>query len=86
MTAPAPAASRATANSSVRNPDSQGPQPSSVTGVTGRPRPFGEPTPPDHRTTALQSAVAVLRGKPQVKTKDVLEMAEAFHEFLKRGK
>ena len=81
MTAPAPAAGNALG---PRSPNTA-PQPSSVTGVTGRPRPFGEPT-PDHRTTALQSAVAVLRGKPQVKTKDVLDMAEAFHEFLKKGK
>lgn len=83
MTAPAPAAAKGV---SALQSKTVPPQPSSVTGVTGRPRPFGEPTPPDHRTTALQSAVAVLRGKPQVKTKDVLDMAEAFHEFLKRGK
>jgi hypothetical protein len=47
--------------------------------------PFGAPTPPDHRTTALQSAVAVLRGnKPVAKTEDVLSMAEAFYQFLKK--
>lgn len=47
---------------------------------------FGAPTPPDHRTTALQSAVAVLRGKaPAAKAAEVLEMAEAFYQFLKKG-
>lgn len=45
---------------------------------------WGGSTPPDHRTTALQSAVAVLRGRPLTKTKDVLDMAEAFHQFLTR--
>ena len=45
---------------------------------------FGAPKPPDHRTTALQSAVAVLRGRSIVKTEDVLDMAEAFYQFLKK--
>lgn len=40
-------------------------------------------TPPDHRTTALQSAVAMLRGRNLAKTEDVLSMAEAFLSFLK---
>ena len=47
---------------------------------------FGAPTPPDHRTTALQSAVAIMRGnKPIPETTDVLNMAEAFYQFLKAG-
>jgi hypothetical protein len=32
----------------------------------------------------LQSAVAVLRGRTIVKTEDVLDMAEAFYQFLKQ--
>jgi hypothetical protein len=55
-----------------------------VTNTSNGNKPFGAPTPPDHRTTALQSAVAVLRGKAVVKTEDVLDMAEAFHQFLKK--
>lgn len=53
-------------------------------GSGGKSSPFGAPTPPDHRTTALQSAVAVLRGRTIVKTEDVLDMAEAFYQFLKQ--
>jgi len=54
---------------------------SAASGVSA---PFGGSTPPDHRTTALQSAVAVLRGgKPAPATEDVLNMAEAFYQFLK---
>lgn len=46
---------------------------------------FGAPKPVDHRTTALQSAVAVLRGKqPVAKAEDVLDMAEAFYQFLNK--
>ena len=41
------------------------------------------PKAPDHRTTALQSAVSVLRGRsPAAKTEEVLDMAEAFYRFL----
>lgn len=44
------------------------------------------PTPPDHRTTALESAVSVLRGgKPAASTQDVLAMAEEFYQFLRKG-
>lgn len=71
---------------------------SPTNGIQSRPRPataapatsssssgFGAAaTPPDHATTALQSAVAVLRGQsPKPKTEDVLEMANAFLTFLK---
>lgn len=53
--------------------------------IQGGAKPFGASTPPDHRTTALQSAVAVLRGgKPAPKTGDVLDMAEEFYQFLKK--
>lgn len=44
------------------------------------------PAPPDHRTTALESAVSVLRGgKPAASTQDVLAMAEEFYQFLRKG-
>lgn len=40
----------------------------------------------DKRTTALQSAVAILRGRsPAPSAADVLAMAEAFHSFLNRS-
>lgn len=43
-------------------------------------------TPPDHRTTALDAAVSILRGgKPTASSKAVLEMAEEFYQFLKKG-
>ena len=74
MTAPARTPAPAKTTVSVSRPES-----SSSGG-------FGTPTPPDHRTTALQSAVAVLRGnQPVAKTEDVLAMAEAFFQFLKKG-
>ncbi|AYQ98886.1 hypothetical protein SEA_NIEBRUSAYLOR_49 [Mycobacterium phage NiebruSaylor] len=38
----------------------------------------------DKRTTALQSAITVLRNRPQVKADEIVSMAETFHEFLKR--
>ncbi|WUT94697.1 hypothetical protein SUAREZ_49 [Mycobacterium phage Suarez] len=38
----------------------------------------------DKRTTALQSAITVLRNRPQVKADEIISMAETFHEFLKR--
>lgn len=42
--------------------------------------------PPDHRTTALDAAVSILRGgKPTADSKAVLEMAEEFYQFLKKG-
>jgi hypothetical protein len=71
MTAPAPAKPPLVVGNRTEPPKSNG---------------FGAPTPPDHRTTALQSAVAVLRGgKPAPQTNDVLDMAEAFYQFLKKG-
>lgn len=40
----------------------------------------------DKRTTALQSAVAILRGRsPAPSAAEVLTMAEAFHSFLTRS-
>lgn len=40
----------------------------------------------DKRTTALQSAVAILRGRsPAPSAAEVLAMAEAFHSFLNRS-
>lgn len=44
------------------------------------------PTPPDHRTTALQAAVALHRGRAITKTDDVLTMSQAFLDFLEGGK
>lgn len=43
-------------------------------------------TPPDHRTTALQAAVALHRGRAITKTDDVLTMSQAFLDFLEGGK
>lgn len=65
-------------------------KPPTVTGQAAKPTSgwgaAAAATPPDHRTTALESAVSVLRGgKPAASTKDVLAMAEEFYQFLKKG-
>lgn len=70
------------------------PKSPTVTGRAANPAPgsaFGQgaaaaPAPPEHRTTALESAVSVLRGgKPAASTQEVLAMAEEFYQFLRKG-
>lgn len=81
MTAPAP-----TRIESTRTPRSGGGATSTAQPAVSRPSPFGQSTPPDHRTTALKSAVDILRGtKPPAAAQDVLDMAELFYQFLKKG-
>ena len=50
------------------------------------PRPFGAPAPapPDHRATALQHAVDIARNRSSVKAEEIVGMAEAFYQFLKK--
>lgn len=66
------------------------PQKPTVAGIdreVGNRPPFGglQAAPPDKRQVALQAAVTTLRGRPVVKTEDVLAMAEEFHKFLLKG-
>ena len=70
MTSPSPT------NGSPRNTSTSG---------TGRSGFAAAATPPDHRALALQSAVAMLRGRNLATTEDVLGMATSFYVFLKLG-
>lgn len=78
MTAPNPSSSPTV----KREPAASGSGATSGSGSGG----FAGAAPPDHRTTALNAAVSILRGgKPAAKTTDVLDMAEEFYQFLKKG-
>lgn len=66
------------------SPTNGSPRSTSASG-TGRSGFAAAATPPDHRALALQSAVAMLRGRNLTTTEEVLSMATSFYVFLKLG-